>query len=65
MEQGKKLSFSLGESTTVFRAKVYAIMACVAENLDRNYKNKDIYLLPDSQTTIKAFSKHWITSKLV
>jgi hypothetical protein len=38
---GWKLSFSLGQYTTVFQAEVYAIKACAVENLDRNYKNKE------------------------
>jgi hypothetical protein len=39
----RKLSFSLGQYTTVFQAKVYAIKSCAVENIDRNYRN--IYLL--------------------
>jgi hypothetical protein len=30
-----KLSFSLGQYTTVFQAEVYAIKACAVENLDK------------------------------
>jgi hypothetical protein len=45
--------------------KVYAIKACIAENLDRNYRHRIIYILSDSQTVINALSNHWITSKLV
>jgi hypothetical protein len=44
---------------------VYAIKACVVENLDRNYKNREIYILSDSQAIIKVLSNHWITSELV
>jgi hypothetical protein len=33
---------SLGRYTTVFEAEVYAIKA---ENLDRNYRNRNIYIL--------------------
>jgi ribonuclease HI len=61
----RKISFSLGRYTTVFQAEVYAIKACAAENLDRNYKNWNIYILSDSQAAIKALGKHQITSKLV
>jgi hypothetical protein len=61
----RKLSFSLGQYTTVFQAEVYAIKACVIENLDRNYGNKNIYILSDSRAAIKALGKHLITSKLV
>jgi ribonuclease HI len=60
-----KLSFSLGQYTTVFQAEVYAIKACADENIDRNYKNRSIYILSDSQAAIKALDKHQITSKLV
>jgi hypothetical protein len=38
-------SFSLGQYTTVFQAEVYAIKACTYENIDRNYKNRNIYNL--------------------
>jgi hypothetical protein len=40
---GRKPSFSLGQYTTVFQAEVYAIKACAIENLDMNYKNRNIY----------------------
>jgi hypothetical protein len=61
----RKLSFSVGQYTTVFQAEVYAIKACTVENLDGDYKNRNIYILSDSQTAIKALDKHQITSKLV
>jgi hypothetical protein len=41
----KKLSFSLGKYTTVFQPEVHAIKACATENIDRNYKNMNIYIL--------------------
>jgi ribonuclease HI len=43
---------------------VYAIKACVVENLDRNYRNRNIYILSDSQAAIKALSNYQIISKL-
>jgi hypothetical protein len=61
----KKRSFSLGQHTTVFQAEVYAIKACIDENLNRGYKNRYIYILSDSQAAIKALGKYQITSKLV
>jgi ribonuclease HI len=61
----RKLSFSLGQHTTVLQAEVYAIRACINENLDRGYKNRNICILSDSQATIKALGKYQITSKLV
>jgi hypothetical protein len=50
----RELSFSLGQYITVFQEEVYAIKACAVENLDRNYKNRNIYILSDSQAAIKA-----------
>jgi hypothetical protein len=44
-ETRKKLSFSLEKYTAVFQAEVYAIKACSAENIDKNYKNRNIYIL--------------------
>jgi hypothetical protein len=34
-ETRRKLSFSLGQYTTIFQAEVYAVKACAVENLDR------------------------------
>jgi ribonuclease HI len=61
----RKFSFSLGQYTTVFQTEVYAIKACTGENLDRNYRNRNIYILSDSRAAINALGKHQITSKLV
>jgi hypothetical protein len=33
---------------------VYAIKALADENIDRNYKNRNIYILSDSQSAINA-----------
>jgi hypothetical protein len=65
MEQGKNLVFSLGKYTTVFQPEVHAIKACAAENIGKNYKNRNIYILSDSQAAIKELGKHQITSKLL
>jgi hypothetical protein len=35
------------------------------ENGDKNYGNRNIYILSASQAAIKAFRNQWITSKLV
>jgi hypothetical protein len=61
----QKLSFSLEQYTTVFQAEVYATKASIMENLDRNYRNRNIYILSDSQAALKALDKHQINSKLV
>jgi ribonuclease HI len=65
-----KLSFSLGQYTTVFHAEVYAIMGCAVQNLDRNHRNRNIYnrnicILLDSKTAFKALDNYQINSKLV
>jgi hypothetical protein len=61
----KGRSFSLGHHTTVFWAEVYAIKACIMENLDKGYIGRNIYILPDSQAAIKALDSFQINSKLV
>jgi hypothetical protein len=61
----EKLSFSLGQHTTVFQAEVYAIKACIDENLDMGYRCRNIYILSDSQAAIKALGKYQITANLV
>jgi hypothetical protein len=50
---GRKLSFSLGQCTTVFQAEVYAIKACAVENLGMNYKNRNVCIL-----SVKLQLKH-------
>jgi ribonuclease HI len=56
---------SLGQHTTVFQAEVYAIKACINENLDKGYRKRNIYILSDRQAAIKALGKYQITTKLV
>jgi hypothetical protein len=51
--------------TVFYQAEVYAIKACAVDNLDRNYKNRNTYILSESQAAIKALDKHQTTSKLV
>jgi hypothetical protein len=61
----QKLSFSLGQYTRVFQVEVYAIKTCAAENLDRSYRNRNIYVFSNSQAAIKALGNHQINSELV
>jgi hypothetical protein len=44
---------------------VYAITPCAVENLDRDYRNRNIYNLSGSLAAIKALDNHQINSKLV
>jgi hypothetical protein len=60
-----KISFSLGQYTTVFQTEVYVIKACVVEKPDRNYRNRNTHILSDSQAANKALRNYRITSKLV
>jgi hypothetical protein len=60
--QGENLVLALGSTQ---HPEVHAIKACAVENLERNYKNRTIYILSDSQAAIKALVKYLITSKLV
>jgi hypothetical protein len=61
----RNLGFSLGQYTAIFQVEAYAIKACAVENLDRNFRNRNTYILLDSQAAIKALGHHKITSKLV
>jgi hypothetical protein len=58
-------SFSLGHHTTVFQAEIYAIKACIMENIEKSYKGRNIYILSDSQAAIKALNNLQINSILV
>jgi hypothetical protein len=44
---------------------VYAIEACVVENLDRNYRNRDICILSAKLRLKKALTNYRIISTLV
>jgi ribonuclease HI len=62
---GRWHNFSLGHHTTVFQAEIYAIKACIMENIEKGYKGRTIYILSDSQAAIKALNNFQINSKLV
>jgi hypothetical protein len=54
----RKLSFSLEQYIRAFQAEVYVIKACAVENLERNYKNRNIYIL-----SVKQQLKHLVNTK--
>jgi ribonuclease HI len=58
-------SFSLGLHTMVLQAEMYAIKACIMENTEMGYTGRNIYILSDSQTAIKALDSFQINSKFV
>jgi hypothetical protein len=41
-------SFSLGLHTIVFQAEIYAIRACITENIETGYTDRNIYILSES-----------------
>jgi ribonuclease HI len=59
------ISVSLGQYTTIFQAEIYAIGACVKENLRRGYLGTHIHILSDSQAAFKALMRHQTGSQLV
>lgn len=59
------LSFNLGKYATVFQAEVFAILACIQENLRRGYINHNVHILSDSQAALKALASPEIKSKIV
>jgi hypothetical protein len=54
---------SLGQYTTIFQAKIYAIGACFQENLSWGYLGKCIHILSDSQAALKALIRHQTRSQ--
>jgi ribonuclease HI len=61
----EKLSFRFGKYRTVFQAEAYAIKTCAVEDLDKDYKNRNIYILSHSKAAIKTLGKFQITSQLI
>ena len=57
-------SFSLGIHTTIFQVEIYAIKACIMENIEKGYTGKNINVLSDGQAAIKALEGFQINSKL-
>jgi hypothetical protein len=55
---------SLGLYTPVFQSEIYAIKACVMENIEKGYTGRNMYHLSDSQSTIKALNSFHINFKL-
>jgi hypothetical protein len=61
----QKPSYSLEKYTTIFQAEGYAIKARAVEKQDTGCRNRNIYILSDSQAAIKELHKYQINSKLV
>ncbi len=60
-----KLSISMRSLPSILQAEVYALSRCVEINLQRNYRNKSISILSDSQAALKAISAFEVKSLLV
>jgi hypothetical protein len=56
----KKHSFGLGKYITVLQAEVYVIKACTVDNLDRGYRNRNVYIPSDSHAAMKAHDNYQI-----
>jgi hypothetical protein len=57
--------FIHGLHTMVFQIKIYAIKACTMEDIEKRYKDRNIFILMDNQAAIKALYNFHINSKLV
>jgi hypothetical protein len=57
-------SFSLGLHSTVFQAAIYAIKACVMENVEKGYTGRNIYILFKSWVAFKALDSFQIILNL-
>ncbi|KAJ8910619.1 hypothetical protein NQ315_002855 [Exocentrus adspersus] len=60
-----ELSFPLGKHASGFQAEMFAILACVSENLKRGYSNQHIQICTDSQAALHALKSPRITSQVV
>ncbi|KAJ8914731.1 hypothetical protein NQ315_017441 [Exocentrus adspersus] len=60
-----ELNFPLSKHASVFQAEMFAILACVSENLKRGYSNQHIQICTDSQAALHALKSPRITSQVV
>jgi hypothetical protein len=60
----QRFSFRVGQYTTVFQAEAYAIQPCAVENIERGYWRRNIYVLSNSQTAVKALENCKIIESL-
>lgn len=52
-------------NTPLYYRQVYTIMACVAENMERGYEKRNIYIQSKSQAINKALDNYQINIKVV
>jgi ribonuclease HI len=48
----------------IFQEEIYAIKACIMENIEKDYKGRNVYIFSDSQAAVKALNNFQINSKL-
>jgi ribonuclease HI len=65
LRPNRSLGFSLGEFATVFQTEIYAILQCAYENIRRDYRDKRILILSDSQAALRALGSPKVISRLV
>jgi len=59
-------SYTHGIHTTVFQAKIYAIIkVCIKEDTEMDYEGRNIYVLSNNQVAIKVLNNFQINSKLL
>jgi ribonuclease HI len=56
---------SLGKYATVFMSEVHAIYICIKKCIERKHMNKTIYIMSDSQATLKALSQFRVNSRII
>jgi hypothetical protein len=49
-------SFILGLHSMVFQAEIYAIKACILENIEKGYRGRNINILSESQAAINVLT---------
>ena len=58
-------SVSPGFHTTIIQAELYAIKACIKGDIEKGYKDRNIYILLNIQVAIKVLNNFQINSKLL
>ena len=58
-------SFSLGLHTMILRVEIYAIKACILENIEKGYRGRNINILSESQAAIKVLNSFQVNFNLV
>jgi len=49
----------------VFQVEIYAIKACIMENIEKSYRGRNINMLSESQAAIKVLTSFQVNSNLL